>query len=1028
MIAGEDVFLSSVEPILRRHCFSCHSHEKKIKGGLALDSRGGWERGGETGPAIVPGNPDNSLLIKAVSYGDHDLQMPPDEPLSAADVALLREWVRSGAHDPRAEPISGSVRRVPAPEPSGPTVTAAVAAHAADFRREIFPILDSACHSCHDAEVREGGVVLTALDGTLDQPPEVELWTKVRRMIFEGRMPPAESDPVPPAEVARLAGWIDRGLEIERSRLAVAGSRHVVRRLTNREFNRSLLSLLGAESSRRDFVVEQNAPADAVDSTGFSNDAAANPVTKSHLEAFKESALTALADFAPFIENARPPLHYFYHGERSYTSRATQDHVFDFVKNVAHPLSEQEFRIRREIEGISGDSFLGRPMNKAIFGPALFPFQAGALESFDNDLLLANAAAFPASQMYSRGSFQVRLRVRGKAAGDGTLPLLRVKVGHFDVFANNFRTLESVQLTEKEQVLEFSGYLKDFPFLDGIPRERTFRDGNIPKLASFSTNDWADCMGAFFVVLVENAARHESGLPKSPGPHRHSPGNIHIGSYDEIYERARAKTLPNYYMKDYELVEAFRKNQTELAGKAPAIEIDWVELTLSDVPEDNSVFFAAPDRGPTDAYAAQVIERFYQRAVRGFGTSSGAQPFLDLYRFLRLDGMAFEPAVHEALAAVLLSPEHLFLGNFGARGDRRSQALLLAGKLSFWLWGEPPDERLLAACENGQLLEEATLLSEVDRLVSDSRAERFVDHFLTEAWHLDRFDAITVSARLHSHYDADLETDIKEQFWRTVYGAFGLNGSASVLSLIADDHLWVNRRLAGHYRVTGYQGRGEFERVRLPSGSQLGGVLSQAMIMKMNSDGVDSHPIRRGTWLLERILHDPPPPPPKVTLLKEQRVSQATTLRERIEEHARSGEACMRCHRRIDPFGLAFENFDATGAWREMVSLGERQERVSVSFKLEDGRTVASLRDLKSYILDEKIEAFSRGFVMGLVQYAVGRRLDPLDDLAVDAAQRAFASSGYDFTALLRAVATSPSFRDVDRPVHLELSQHDIHQ
>jgi mono/diheme cytochrome c family protein len=1021
-VSGADLFSSKIEPLLKQRCFECHSHEKKIKGGLALDSKSGWEKGGDSGPAIVPGKPEASLLIQAVSHVEKDLKMPPKTMLPAAEIALLTEWVRQGAPDPRLEPIRSKVRPVPAPKPSGPTITPEVAGHAERFRREVFPLVDKSCASCHDADAREGGVVLTSSDGTFDQPAEVAMWKKVRRVLAEGRMPPEDADPIPPADSAALTGWIDRGLDIERGRLATKGSRHVVRRLTNREFNRSLLTLVGAESSLRDFVTEENAPADAVENTGFSNDAAANPLTKAHLESFKKAALTALGDFAPFIEKARPPLHYFYHGEHCYTSRATQDHVFDFVKNVVHPLSEHEFRTRREIEQITGKSFLGRPMNKAVFGPVLFPFQPGPLEKFDNDLLLANAAAFPASDMYSRGTFQFRLRVRGKPAADGTLPVLRIRIGHFDVFANHFRTLSSQQLTEKEQVLEFAGNVKDFPFLDSIPPHRTFRDGNVPKLASFSANEWYDCLGALFIVLVENASRHEKGLPKTPGLHRYSPGNLHIGSYDEIYERARAKTLPNYYMRDSELVEVFRKNQTELAGKAPGIEIDWAELTLADVPQENAVFFATPERGPTDAYAEKVIGRFYDRAARGYGTPAGLRPFLDLYRHLRADGVGFEKAVHEVLATALISPEHLFLGDFGAPGDRRGRALLLAGKLSFWLWGEPPDTKLLAACEEGRLLDDTVLTAEVERMFADPRARRFVDHFLTEAWHLDRFDQININVTQHPHYDPELEADIKEQFRLTVHDAFGLNGRASVLSMIADDHLWVNRRLAALSRVEGYKGRGEFLKVKLPPDSPLGGVLTQARIMKMNSDGTDSHPVRRGTWLLERILHDPPPPPPKVTPLKEQGLIKATTLRERIAEHARSGDSCMGCHRRIDPFGLAFENFDATGAWRDAVSLGEKQEKVDIAFKLEDGRTIGSLRELKTYILETKAEAFSHGFVESLLQYAIGRRLDPLDDLTVDAARRVFASSGYDFAALLKAVATSPSFKGIDKGTQLNQS------
>jgi hypothetical protein len=107
-IAGaDDFFASKVEPLLKQRCFECHSHEKKIKGGLALDSKSGWENGGESGPAIVPRKPEASLLIKAVSHVEKDLKMPPKKMLPAAEIALLAEWVRQGAHDPRV-----SLRRI----------------------------------------------------------------------------------------------------------------------------------------------------------------------------------------------------------------------------------------------------------------------------------------------------------------------------------------------------------------------------------------------------------------------------------------------------------------------------------------------------------------------------------------------------------------------------------------------------------------------------------------------------------------------------------------------------------------------------------------------------------------------------------------------------------------------------------------------------------------------------------------------------------------------------------------------------
>jgi hypothetical protein len=104
-----DLFHESVEPLLRKHCYSCHSHaSQQMEGGLALDWKSGWVAGGERGPAIVPGRPEESLLIRAVEHVDADLKMPEDK-LDAADIAILNEWIRNGAFDDRiAAPAPGS--------------------------------------------------------------------------------------------------------------------------------------------------------------------------------------------------------------------------------------------------------------------------------------------------------------------------------------------------------------------------------------------------------------------------------------------------------------------------------------------------------------------------------------------------------------------------------------------------------------------------------------------------------------------------------------------------------------------------------------------------------------------------------------------------------------------------------------------------------------------------------------------------------------------------------------------------------
>ena len=108
-----EFFEKKIRPLLDQRCSECHSAEKKVKGGLRLDSRDGWQTGGDSGAAIVPGKPDESLLIKAVRYRDKDLAMPPKKKLSADEIATLEQWVKMGAPDPRsAAAVAGAKKQV----------------------------------------------------------------------------------------------------------------------------------------------------------------------------------------------------------------------------------------------------------------------------------------------------------------------------------------------------------------------------------------------------------------------------------------------------------------------------------------------------------------------------------------------------------------------------------------------------------------------------------------------------------------------------------------------------------------------------------------------------------------------------------------------------------------------------------------------------------------------------------------------------------------------------------------------------
>src|SRR5688572_23786604 len=113
-----EFFEKRVRPVLIERCYECHSTSaKKLKGGLLLDSKAGWSRGGDSGPALVPGDAGKSLLIKAVRWADEDTQMPPKNKLPEAEIAVLVEWVKMGAPDPREDAVSTPISNSSQPSP-----------------------------------------------------------------------------------------------------------------------------------------------------------------------------------------------------------------------------------------------------------------------------------------------------------------------------------------------------------------------------------------------------------------------------------------------------------------------------------------------------------------------------------------------------------------------------------------------------------------------------------------------------------------------------------------------------------------------------------------------------------------------------------------------------------------------------------------------------------------------------------------------------------------------------------------------
>ncbi len=425
------------------------------------------------------------------------------------------------------------------------------------------------------------------------------------------------------------------------------------------------------------------------------------------------------------------------------------------------------------------------------------------------------------------------------------------------------------------------------------------------------------------------------------------------------------------------------------------------------------LFFAPSTQLDEREYARQILMRFMTRAYRRPVDATEVTGMLALFDKIRPSAESFETSMRDVLAMVLVSPEFLYLVEPRDALDKQQDLTdyELASRLSYFLWSSMPDDRLFELAAAGKLRDVAVMESEVSRMIADPKSWQFVRNFTNQWLDLSGLDRVAVNPEFHPNFDEQLKQDMRgetQHFFAEI-----LHKDLSCLNLIDSDFTMVNRRLARHYGIDGPLG-GEFQRVALPAESRRGGLLTQGSFLLSNSNGEDSHPIKRAVWLLDRLLDDPPaPPPPDVPDLNPDQPDLAgLSLKKQLEVH-RKKEACNNCHRHIDPWGVAFENFDAIGKWRNEVTGSRRSKKkspVDAAAALPDGSQVNGAAELKAYLTSQRGEQFARALVKRVLTYSLGRSLEFADRKTVDNLTKQFITSDYRLSKLILAVAQSKPF------------------
>jgi mono/diheme cytochrome c family protein len=452
----------------------------------------------------------------------------------------------------------------------------------------------------------------------------------------------------------------------------------------------------------------------------------------------------------------------------------------------------------------------------------------------------------------------------------------------------------------------------------------------------------------------------------------------------------------------------------------PELMIDWVELEGPMHPvwppaSHTRLLFDSPNKADEKAYVREVVSKFMARAYRRTVQPAEVDAKVALFDKVRAEKPSFLEAIKVPLAAVLASPHFLYLVEPEAAQavPRKLNGPELASRLSYFLWSSMPDEALSKLAASGELAKPAMLRVQVDRMLGDARSDSFVKNFAGQWLGLRKVGSNPPSKTLYPEYDRHLEISIV----RETEGFFAeiLRSGLDARSLIKSDFVTINERLARFYGIAGVKGDA-IRKVPAPPESHRGGLVTQASIHSITSNGTRTSPVVRGTWVMKTLLGtDPGLPVANVGEIQSKVPGiDKATVRQRLSIH-REAASCARCHDKIDPLGLAMENFNAAGEWRDQEGHGyngriEKNDPViDASAKMPDGTEFKGVEGLQAQLL-KKEDLFLTSLANQLTTYALGRELGFSDRPMVRSFVAQMKREKYTLRSLIAAIVTSDSF------------------
>jgi len=860
------------------------------------------------------------------------------------------------------------------------------AACAAEHKEATRAFIAKHCAECHDADTREGNLDLTKLDpASLDSPAQLEAWVKVHDRVRDGEMPPAKQ-PRPEAAAANaFIATLDADLRQADAARQQREGRTRLRRLNRTEFETTLRDLLALPGLK----LKESLPEDGK-SHGFDRLSGALDMSYVHLELYLAAVDKALNEaLCPLPE--QPPV---------FKYRYSPWHL------TRHNGKECEFGVSLAVQNRTGillngmqrdDTYVCETAHRIVDAEPLAT-AFGLFRHEDADYRCSLTAIKPVI------SGLHRLRVSGYSFDwDG----------------------KQVVPTERHGALGWGVYSKGehYGTVDLPPNAPAVREISAWLERGGGMTHGTDDHLRIIAASAENFRDYAHGKNKDVlGPLTPAPGvaiewvEIEGPIHDQWPPASHRALFGDLPVKEW----------TKDSGVPLPAQQQWPKGNPGSLPKDiygergekrPKVYVSTKEPLPD---AERLLGTFLPRAYRRPVVAAEVAGYVTLVKQRIDQGAAFQDAMLAAYRAILTSPEFLLLHERAGKLDDYA----LAARLSYFLWNSTPDAELTALAERRELSRPNVLRAQTERLLNDPKSARFVENFLGQWLSLREIGATQPDRKLYPEFMPWLqEAMLKESH---AYFDELLTHDRGITHLVQSDFAMLNEPLARLYGIEGIKGW-DLRRVSLPPGSKRGGFLTQGSVLKTTANGTTSSPVKRGAYVMEKLLGVVPTPPPPDVGSVEPDTRGATTIREQLAKHRRN-TACASCHQKMDGYGFALESFDVVGQWRDKYrALGGAGQsgppkfvhgrqieyhdglKVDCTGQMPDGRAFNDVDELRALLVAEP-ERLAQAFAQHLATYATGGEVTFADRAQLAAIVERTKPAKYGIRSLIHEVVQSQLF------------------